>query len=123
MNILANMLIAELVVPLETSAFMQYLVENPVLSYLQLGKAGEPNFHGTSPDVEPGRWLKVRDGKSRPALLSTSAGIQIAMDWSTNRKFEEFAVCSIPLWSMADKVAQATALWAHNENETVEDHL
>lgn len=123
MRTLPNMLIAAPGDPMETRACMRYLVDNPGPSYLRLGKAGEPNFHACPPDVAPGRWLKVRAGKSKRALLSTGAGLQIAMDWSANRKFEEYAVCSMPLWSMADKVAQVIALREHDEIVTVEDHL
>jgi transketolase len=123
MRTLPNMLIAAPGDPMETRACMRYLIENPGPSYLRLGKAGEPNFHAYPPNVEPGRWLKVRAGKSKRALLSTGAGLQIAMAWSANRKFEEYAVCSMPLWSMADKMAQVTALREYEEIVTVEDHL
>jgi transketolase len=106
MRTLPNMLIAAPSDPMETRACMRYLVDKPRPSYLRLGKAGEPNFHAAPPDVEPGRWLKVRAGNTKRALLSTGAGLQIAMDWATNQKFEEYAVYSVTLWSMADKVAQ-----------------
>jgi transketolase len=123
MRTLPNMLIAAPGDPMETRACMQYLVENPGPSYLRLGKAGEPNFHASTPDVAPGRWLQVRAGKSKRALLSTGAGLQIAMDWVACQKSAEHAVYSMPLWSMADKLAQVTTLQEYDEIVTVEDHL
>ncbi len=123
MRTLPNMLIAAPADPMETRACMRYLVENPGPSYLRLGKAGEPNFHAVPPDVAPGRWLKVRSGNAKRALLSTGAGLQIAMDWAANPQLAGYAVYSMPLWSMADKVAQVAALVKHDEILIVEDHL
>ena len=123
MRIMPNMLIAAPGDSMETRACMRYLVKNPGPSYLRLGKVGEPNFHASPPDVAPGRWLKLRAGKSKRALLSTGAGLQIAMDWTANPKFEEHSVCSMPLWSMANKADQFAALQEHDEIVTVEDHL
>jgi transketolase len=123
MRTLPDMLIAAPGDPMEVRACMRYLVEHPGPSYLRLGKAGEPNFHAGVPDVAPGRWLKVRPGTGKRALLSTGAGLQIAMDWAAQPEFADRAVYSMPLWSMADKAAQAAALEAHDEVVTVEDHL
>jgi transketolase len=123
MRTLPNMLIAAPGDPMETRACMRYLVENPGPSYLRLGKAGEPNFHAAPPDVAPGRWLKVRSGNSKRALLSTGAGLQIAMDWVASQKSAEHAVYSMPLWSMSDKLVQVTTLQEYDEVITVEDHL
>lgn len=123
MRTLPNMLIAAPGDPMETRACMRYLVENPGPSYLRLGKAGEPNFHAAPPDVSPGRWLKVRDGAGKRAILSTGAGLQIAMDWVADDAYADRAVYSMPLWSMADKPAQVEPLRAHEEVLTLEDHL
>lgn len=123
MRTLPNMLIAAPGDPMEVRACMRYLVENPGPSYLRLGKAGEPNFHAAPPEVAPGRWLRVRDGQGERALLSTGAGLQIAMDWVAKDEHADRAVYSMPLWSMADKRAQADALRAHREVVTLEDHL
>lgn len=120
---LPNMLIAAPGDPMETRACMRYLVENPGPSYLRLGKAGEPNFHAAPPDVAPGRWLKVRGGNAKRALLSTGAVLQIAMDWAVKDEYADRAVYTIPLWSMADKAAQIEPLRDFEEVVTLEDHL
>lgn len=123
MRTLPNMLIAAPGDPMEVRSCMRYLVENPGPSYLRLGKAGEPNFHAAPPDVAPGRWLKVRPGTSKRALLSTGAGLQIAMDWSAKTEYADRTVYSMPLWSMADKAAQVGSLLELDEIVTLEDHL
>lgn len=123
MHTLPNMLIAAPGDAMVTRACIRYLVENTGPSYLRLGKAGEPNFHATTPDVATGRLLKVRAGNAKRALLSTGSGLQIAMDWTENTKSEEHPLYSMPLWSMSDKVAQVAALQENDEIVTVEDNL
>lgn len=123
MRTLPNMLIAAPGDPMETRACMRYLVENPGPSYLRLGKTGEPNFHIAPPEVAPGRWLKVREGNEKRTLLSTGAGLQIAMDWTKTDEYADRAVYTMPLWSMADKSAQVEFLRAHDDVVTIEDHL
>ncbi|QEL57703.1 transketolase family protein [Chromobacterium paludis] len=123
MRTLPNMLIAAPGDPMEVRACMRYLVANPGPSYLRLGKAGEPNFHQAPPYVSPGSWLKVRDGGTRRAMLTTGAGLQIAMDWVARDEYSDRAVYSMPLWSMSDKAAQIEPMRVHEEIVTLEDHL
>jgi len=123
MRTLPNLMIAAPGDPMEVRACMRYLVKHPGPSYLRLGKTGEPCFHDVPPAVAPGQWLKVRPGLSRRAILSTGAGLQIAMDWHAQDEYADRAVYSMPLWSMADKKAQATYLQQHDEVLSVEDHL
>lgn len=123
MRTLPDMLIAAPGDPMEVRACMRYLVDNPGPSYLRLGKAGEPSFHPEPPEVKPGNWLKVKEGSGKRALLSTGAGLQIAMDWVAKEENADRAVYSMPLWSMADKATQIEPLRAHEEVITLEDHL
>jgi len=126
MRTLPNMLIAAPGDPLEVRACLQYLVENPGPSYLRLGKAGEPTFHMSPPQIKPGHWLKVREGrkgKDRQAFLCTGAGLQIAMDWVERDEFSHWPIFSMPLWSMADKALQTRLLLSFDEVITIEDHL
>lgn len=120
---LPNMLIAAPGDPMEVRACMRYLIEHPGPSYLRLGKAGEPNFHTYPPEIAPGQWLRVRDGDARRILLSTGAGLQIAMEWAGFPAYATHAVCSMPLWSMANKVDQLPMLRRLDEVITIEDHL
>jgi len=120
---LPNMLIAAPGDPMEVRACLRYLVANPGPSYLRLGKAGEPNFHAEVPALKPGQWLPVRNGSSERALLSTGAGLGIAMDWHAQPDYRDHAVFSMPLWSMADKPSQAETLRRFEQVLTIEDHL
>ena len=104
--------------PLETRACLRWLVANPGPSYLRLGKAGEPRFHDSIPDVAPGRWVQVREGSGDEVMLSTGAALGAAIDRAESR-----AVWSLPLWSMAAKADQPAQLARHGRVTTLEDHL
>lgn len=104
--------------PWETRACLRWLIDNPGPSYLRLGKAGEPKFHEVEPTVEPGRWVKVRDGNEERVMLSTGAALGAAIARAEGR-----AVYSLPLWSMATKPFQSAQIALHDEICTLEDHL
>lgn len=123
MRVMPNMLIAAPGDPMETRSCMRYLVRNPGPSYLRLGKAGEPSFHEAPPQVAPGQWLNIRPGRGKTALLSTGAGLQIAMDWISTEKYADSPAFSMPLWSMKDKAIQPEMLQRYDELLTIEDHL
>ena len=123
MRTLPNLLIAAPGDPMEVRACMRYLIANPGPSYLRLGKAGEPNFHTAPPTVGPGRWMKVRTGTNKHAILSTGAGLQIAIAWTSKPEHSNDTVSSMPLWSMADKAAQTEVLRIHDQVMSIEDHL
>lgn len=113
-----NMTIAAPGDPLETRACLRWLIDNPGPSYLRLGKAGEPRFHDSIPEIAPGRWVKVRDGSDSSVLLSTGAALGAAIGRANGR-----AVWSLPLWSMAAKVDQPVQVARHTRITTLEDHL
>lgn len=127
MRLMPNMLIAAPGDPMEVRACLRYLVANPQPSYLRLGKNGEPNYHTTVPEVEPGKWIPVAQADPAQAgktLLTTGAPLANAGEWiKRDGRYRGYALHSLPLWSMANKPAQAaqTAQW--DEVVTVEDHL
>jgi transketolase len=127
MRSLPNLLIAAPGDPMEVRAVMRYLVANPQPSYLRLGKAGEPCFHATVPEVEPGKWLKVADPcktQGTPsALLSTGATLGLAMLWRNTHNFEQHEVYSMPMWGMASKTLQSEQAARFDTVTTLEDHL
>lgn len=123
MRTLPNMQIAAPGDPMETRACMRYLVEHPGPSYLRLGKAGEPCFHAVPPEVNPGLWLKVREGDEERVLLSTGACLQMAMEWANEGRLGNRSIYSLPLWSMKDKDIQIENLQSRKEVTTLEDHL
>lgn len=118
MRTMPNMTIAAPGDPLETRACLRWLIDNPGPSYLRLGKAGEPRFHDSIPEVAPGLWVKVRDGSNESVLLSTGAALGAAVGRADGR-----AVWSLPLWSMAAKGDQPAQIARHTRITTLEDHL
>lgn len=118
MRTMPNMMIAAPGDPFETRACLRWLTANPGPSYLRLGKAGEPRFHESVPDVAPGRWVRVRDGDDESILLSTGAALGAAFGRAKGQ-----AIWSLPLWSMASKVDQPAQLARHSHVTTLEDHL
>ena len=119
-----NTLIAAPGDPNEVRACMHYLVSNPGPSYLRLGKAGEPNFHDNIPLVEPGVWLKYKEGKdTNGAILSTGTTMSLASQWSNDIRYKDYELFSMPLWSMSSKLDQLDILKKKNEIITIEDHL
>ncbi len=123
MRTMPNMLIAAPGDPMETRACLRYLVENAGPSYLRLGKAGEPNFHAAPPQVEPGKWLRIRPGSDKRTILTTGATIQIALDWLVKGEHADRSVHTMPLWSMMSKAAQIDQLRTFENVVTLEDHL
>lgn len=118
MRAMPNMTIAAPGDPLETRACLDWLVANPGPSYLRLGKAGEPRFHDSAPEVAPGRWVRVRDGDEDRVMLSTGAALGAAIDRADGR-----AVYSLPLWGMGAKPLQPEQIAARSAITTLEDHL
>lgn len=122
MRSMPNMLIAAPGDPHETRACMRYLVANPGPSYLRLGKAGEPCFHGDIPAVEPGEWVPVcTEQRDRDrAMLSTGAALGAAL---ARAQDSGHSVWSMPLWSMSAKPKQLAYVERFEEVVTLEDHL
>ena len=123
-RMMPNMLIAAPGDPMETRACMHYLTSHPQPSYLRLGKAGEPSFHKEVPKLEPGKWLKISgiDGCTR-TLLTTGATLALVKEWLTTSAYTDYALYSMPLWSMAAKFLQAEQIAKWESVVTVEDHL
>jgi transketolase len=124
MRLMPNMLIASPGDPMEVRACMRYLAANQQPSYLRLGRGADQCFHELVPDVKPGQWLQVIDGKDRSGtLLSTGAPLAQAMEWLSTPTYKDFAIHSMPLWSMASKSSQVKQVSEWERVVTVEDHL
>lgn len=125
MRSMPNMLIAAPGDPYEVRACLRYLVSHPQPSYLRLGKAGEPIFHSRIPEVEPGKWLAVKNGDatSGRTILTTGATLELGVKLSSGDPVADYAVHSLPLWGMGTKAVQPSWADAFSEIVTLEDHL
>jgi transketolase len=121
-----NVLIASPGDPNEVRACVRYLCDHPQPSYLRLGKAGEPNFHATVPEVDPGRWVRVAPARrqdSGKVLLSTGTALEQAMALAASDGYADHSVWTLPLWGSAFKRAQPAQLGRVRAVMTLEDHL
>jgi transketolase len=125
MRVMPNMLIAAPGDPMEVRACMRYIINNPQPSYLRLGKAGEPCIHAEVPEVLPGRWLNIREGKNHGATyLTTGAPLELVNQMlANNPELNCWSLNSMPLWGMKAKEAQAQQVEEFATVFTVEDHL
>ena len=120
-----NMLIAAPGDPMETRACMRYLLDNPQPSYLRLGKAGEPCIHSEVPKLQPGQWLRIGGNNSaQKTYLTTGASLDLAHRTITSKPgVQDWALHSMPLWSMQAKKIQIKQIRKFSKIITVEDHL
>jgi transketolase len=125
MRTMPNMLIAAPGDPMEVKACMRYLINNPQPSYLRLAKAGEPCFHKEVPEISPGRWLNIREGKKHAGTyLTTGGALELVNNMLNNKpEMKDWSVNSMPLWSMKVKSFQAAQVENFETVVTVEDHL
>lgn len=125
MRVMPNMLIAAPGDPMEVNACMRYIINNPQPSYLRLGKTGESCVHAEVPEVFPGKWLSIREGdKGGGTYLTTGAPLELVNQMLANRPdMKNWALNSMPLWSMATKDAQVRQIENFSNVITVEDHL
>jgi len=124
LRMMPNMLIAAPGDPIEVRACVKYLVNNPQPSYLRLGKAGEPNFHRFTPEIEPGKWLPMEEYISKQKIiLTTGATLEIAKNLKKNSLYKDYTIYSLPLWGMNFKHLQYEQAIEFQEILTIEDHL
>lgn len=126
MRVMPNMLIAAPGDPMEVRACMRYLLKNPQPSYLRLGKAGEKHIHLDVPVMDSGQWLTVKPLENyydAKIILTTGCALEIGMKMSNSKEFEAWGVCSLPLWGMQQKAAQASYVEKFASIITIEDHL
>lgn len=120
-----NMLIASPGDPMEVRACVRYIINSPSPSYLRLGKAGEPNFHRSVPDIQPGKWVPISPQMQNreKAILTTGGTLEIASQLMAAGHLRECVLYTLPLWGMRSKVIQYEQALSYSEVITVEDHL
>lgn len=126
MRSMPNMVLAAPGDPMEVRGCMRYLIDNPQPSYLRLGKAGEPSFHKNVPNIYPGQWLTIKaasDPAPKNTLLTTGATLELANAWLMTKRFEQYALHSLPMWGMGTKHEQRNQAECWQKIVTLEDHL
>lgn len=113
--------------PLETSSCLEWICKDRGPSYLRLGKAGEPVFHVTSPEIESGGLVIVRkvEAGSQNLLLTTGAalGTAIAASELLAKKGQNWTVAALPVWSDSVKSRVVNELSNFRQIISAEDHL
>lgn len=117
-----NMLIASPGDPMETRECIKFLNKNPQPSYLRIGKAGEPNFHTSIPDLRPGKWNKTDNISSNKIILTTGTSLQIAKELQ-QLTGDAYSVRTLPLWGMSYKNEIPSEISKFEEILILEDHL
>ncbi len=124
MRSMPNMLIASPSDPKEVRSCLRHLISNPQPSYLRLGKAGEPTFHKKIPTILAGKWIKIKDGSQKKAILCTGAVLDYAiMLRKKSKKYNEHFIFTLPLWGMKYKYLQPKQISQFDQIVVIEDHL
>jgi len=124
MRSMPNMLIASPGDPLEVRACVDHLIHHPQPSYLRLRKAGEPTFHTSIPNLSEGVWQTIHQGiHPEKVILTTGATLSLAMEMIKSHPYDDFSVCTLPLWGLRQKTHQAQQVIKYKQIITLEDHL
>ena len=71
-----------------------------------------------------GQWVRVVGNKAGACtLLSTGAPLAQAMQWLASPMYKDYAVHSMPIWSMTSKSTQVQQVEKWDKIVTLEDHL
>jgi transketolase len=105
----------------EMTAAMDYAYATNGPIYLRMGKADLGDVHaGPINSLQPGRLLKVRDGRSdRPGLIATGSMVRVAVDIA---KSLDLMVWSTPMLKPLDVANVRAAAQATNGLFTLEEH-
>jgi len=124
---LPNMLIAAPGDPVEVSACLEYLVDNPQPSYLRLNKAGEPILNNVKLKIMVGQPIRIR-GSEKVAiniLVTTGALLELAVKaWENNQDINrDWIICSLPLWGEQARTVCLDFFSKYKKIVTLEEHI
>ena len=105
----------------EMTAAMDYAYATNGPVYLRMGKADLGDVHtGPTSSLQPGRLLKIRDGRSdRPGLIATGSMLRVALDITTSL---DLMLWSAPFLKPLDVDDVCAAALATNGLVTLEEH-
>jgi len=123
MRSLPNMLLLTPSDPNEVSYCMNYIFDHPSPAYLRLGKSGEDILHKTTHKVSPGIPLEIIHRNSGRAIIAIGHMMKYAKDLILTKKYSNFALFSLPIWSMLSKKRFASFFSSYDEILIMEDHF
>lgn len=105
----------------EMTACMDYAYASKGPIYLRMGKSDRGDVHdSTLQPLEPGRLIKVRDGRAdRPGLIATGSMVRTALDIAED---QELSVWSAPLVKPLSTEDVCTAARTASGLVTLEEH-
>jgi transketolase len=109
--------------PLEAKALLRAALSHPGPVYLRLGKKGEPNVHGSIPDVEIGKGIPLRPGKD-VCLLATGTVLPAVAEAAEEleRTGVSAQVFSVPTVKPLDEALLSEVFERFSLVATVEEH-
>lgn len=103
---------------------MDYIFKNKSPKYLRLEKDEILEFKKYSSNrLQDGQWRLLKKGTVKKAIVSTGSCIQKSFNIGKKKKFKNYYIFSVPIWSMKSKKKQNRYLNKFNELITVENHF
>lgn len=108
----------------ELDKSMNYIFKNPGPKYLRLSKEETVEYKSIKKsNFKDGEWILVKKGKLNKAILFTGNSLKKSFELSELKKFKDFYIYSIPIWSMKSKKLHQNYLKKFSELIVVETHL
>tara|TARA_B110000858_G_C17754359_1_gene451305 strand:+ start:343 stop:1233 length:891 start_codon:yes stop_codon:yes gene_type:complete len=123
---LINMIILAPADPLETSACIDFITDNPQPSYLRINKSGEKLLFNKKPCLKPGELNIVAGRKNNKKLiLTTGAVLELGLNiWESNKLIKKnWMVASLPIWGEPLRSIITKELSKYKKIIVIEEHL
>ena len=103
---------------------MQYIFKKPGPKYLRLDKESiKSNWKTKKENLKPGKWVLIKKGRLKKAMLITGSCLQKALTIKKNKKYKDYYLFSLPIWSMQCKKKQIDFLKSFSEILVIENHI
>lgn len=103
---------------------MQYIIKKPGPKYLRLDKTSiDTDLNIKKQSFKPGKWVLIKKGKLNKTILLTGSCLDKALSLIKQKKYKDYYMYSIPIWSMKSKNNQSNFLKNFSEILVIENHL
>jgi transketolase len=103
---------------------MDYIFKNKGPKYLRLEKDEVPDNNNLSINkIDDGNWRLLKKGKEKKAIVSTGSCRGKLFEILRNKKFQDYYIFSVPVWSMRSKKKQKKYLNRFSDILVVENHF